>query len=53
MNVYVCTGIERVDVGGRAVDRKPRPREPRVTFFFNTICLGSAGKCHFLILDNS
>lgn len=45
-NVCVC-----VSVGGRAVDWKPRPREPRVTF--HSICLGGPGKCGFLILDNS
>lgn len=28
----------------RAVDPKPRSREPRV--MFHTICLGNPGKCH-------
>lgn len=42
----VCVGM-----GGRAVDQKPRPREPRVVF--HTICFGSPGKCNFLLLDNT
>lgn len=43
----VCWGGEH----GRTVDWKPRPRESRV--MFHSVCLGSLGKCDFLILDNS